>query len=129
MCLFSIALLLGVQAASAAGRRYLLVRNGGFVIAADDGLQKVFTVMRRAPEYPYEGRRNHLSGAGLFRADVAPSGAVTGVKVVKSTGHRVLDEAIKVAVQTWQTPPGKKREVDFAIAFIAPSRGMPPAGL
>jgi TonB family protein len=122
-------LLLALQVTPAAPRQYLVARNGAFAIVADDGLQKVFPLMRRSPEYPHEARRNHWSGAGLFRAEVTPSGSVANVKVLKSTGHRVMDEMVVTSVRTWQAAAGKKREVDFAIAFVAPARGMPSPGL
>jgi TonB family protein len=87
---------------------------------------KIFTIIR-LPDYPYEARKNSWSGRGTFRAFVEPSGKVVHVVVVKSTGHRELDDAVIWAAHQWRARPGGKREVDFPMAFIAPPRT--PAGL
>lgn len=78
------------------------------------------------PEYPYEGREYHWSGSGIFRAFVTPDGKVTDVTVVKSTGFRVMDNSVVRASRHWRAKPGRKREVDFSMTFVAPPRrGMP----
>ena len=86
----------------------------------------IFKVIR-LPEYPYEARRSSWSGRGTFRAHVTADGKVTRVEVVKSTGHRAVDEAVLTAARSWRAHPGRKMEVDFPIAFVAPAR--PPSGL
>jgi TonB family protein len=88
---------------------------------------KVFWLLR-LPEFPYEARRNSWSGRGTFRAHVAANGRVTRVEVIKSTGHRALDDVVVVAARSWRAHPGRKMEVDFPMAFIAPPRpahGLP----
>ncbi|HSH38184.1 MAG TPA: energy transducer TonB [Chthoniobacterales bacterium] len=77
------------------------------------------------PEFPYEARRNSWSGRGTFRAHVSAEGKVTRVEVVKSTGHGALDDAVLRAVRHWRAHPGRKMEVDFPMAFIAPPRPRP----
>jgi TonB family protein len=74
------------------------------------------------PEYPYEARRTGVSGRGTYRAFVEPNGQVSRVVVIKSTGSGSLDDAVVRAALRWRARPGKKREVDFPMAFIAPPR-------
>ena len=74
------------------------------------------------PEYPYEARRSSWSGRGTFRAHIAADGKVTRVDVVKSTGHRSMDDVVIRAALLWRAKPGRKMEVDFPMAFVAPPR-------
>lgn len=76
----------------------------------------------RVPEYPYEARKNRVSGRGTYRAYIEPSGKVTRVVVIKSAGLGVLDDAVVRAALDWRARPGKKLEVDFPMAFVAPPR-------
>ena len=74
------------------------------------------------PEYPYDARRSSWSGRGTFRAHIAADGKVTRVDVVKSTGHRSMDDVVIAAALRWRAQPGRKMEVDFPMAFVAPPR-------
>jgi protein TonB len=60
------------------------------------------------PEYPNEARVARLSGSGLFQMVVSKTGEVTSVRIRKSTGHRVLDEAAARALIKWRFKPGAK---------------------
>ncbi|MBV9007685.1 MAG: energy transducer TonB [Verrucomicrobia bacterium] len=71
------------------------------------------------PEYPVEARQRHLTGAGVFALHVAPSGTVTSVYVVKSTGQNVLDRAASAAFRSWRFSPGKSRVVTESITYTA----------
>ena len=85
-------------------------------------LLKVF-IYPRAPEYPFEARRNRWSGRGVYRAFVTPEGKVSRVIILHSTGHPVLDDMVIRATLQWRAKPGRPKEVDFPIIFIAPPRG------
>src|SRR5438067_4337316 len=74
------------------------------------------------PEYPYAARRNRVSGRGTYRAYLEPSGKVSRVVVIKSAGLRELDDAVVHAAFGWRAKPGKKREIDFPMAFVPPAR-------
>lgn len=74
------------------------------------------------PEYPYAAKRNRVGGRGTYRAFVDPNGKVTNVVVIKSAGLRELDDAVIHAALGWVALPGKKREIDFPMAFIPPPR-------
>ena len=43
------------------------------------------------PAYPYEARRAHMEGRGVFRMYVDENGIVTRIGVMKSTGYKLLD--------------------------------------
>jgi TonB family protein len=87
-------------------------------------LLQVFINPRR-PEYPYEARRNGWSGRGVYRAFVTPEGRVSRVVVLQSMGHSVMDDAVIHAAMQWRTKPGRPKEVDFPITFVAPPRSTP----
>ena len=78
------------------------------------------------PQYPYEARRLGISGRGTYRAHVEASGKVTRVEVVRSAGHKALDDVVIIAARQWRAHPGKKLEIDFPLAFVAP--GIPAPG-
>lgn len=78
------------------------------------------------PEYPYEARAKSWSGRGTFRAYVEANGKVSRVVVIKSTGYKAVDEAVVTAARRWRAKPGRKLEIDFPIAIIAPPGA--PAG-
>lgn len=74
------------------------------------------------PTYPYAARKNRVGGRGTYRAYVEPNGKVTNVVVIKSAGLRELDDAVIHAALGWVARPGKKREIDFPMAFVPPPR-------
>ena len=64
------------------------------------------------PEYPFEARRQRMTGSGLFvcRIDIK-SGLVKKVMIAKSTGHTMLDNEVITALQKWRFQPGKLRPI------------------
>lgn len=50
------------------------------------------------PEYPRAALRYELQGTTSVAVTVAPSGSVSEVKVLKSSGHEILDEAVRAAL-------------------------------
>ncbi len=87
-------------------------------------LLQVF-IRPRPPEYPYEARVKGWSGRGVYRAFVTPEGKVSRVVVLHSTGHSVMDDMVVRAAMHWRAKPGRPKEVDFPIIFVAPPRGSP----
>ncbi len=67
---------------------YLFLARKGFEVFADAALREVFISAHPALEYPYEGRRNYWSGAGLYRAYVTPGGKVTDVEFSRAQAIR-----------------------------------------
>jgi len=74
------------------------------------------------PTYPWTALRNRASGRGAYRAYVEPDGKVTKVVVIKSAGLREFDDSVIQAAMGWRAKPGKKREIDFPMAFLPPPR-------
>jgi TonB family protein len=69
------------------------------------------------PIYPYEARRGHITGSGIFRMYINPDGGVRNVAVMKSTGSKILDLAAAGGLYRWHAIPGRSREVDMPVRF------------
>ena len=86
------------------------------------------------PHYPVEARRAGMQGEGRYRLCFAPGGRITAVKVLKSTGHQMLDGVVTKAFRQWHAKPGPRRELDISVTFkltpgwmrnAAPSKQQP----
>lgn len=58
-----------------------------------------------APPYPETARLNRMEGTVLLEAEVDRFGAVNAVRIEKSSGHALLDEAALRTVQRWRFKP------------------------
>jgi protein TonB len=88
----------GEQVTSAAGRSNANGRKDGK--SKDGGTKarsnyngKVLVRLRRAKRYPSQARREHLQGTVTVRFTVARNGAVSGIRLARSSGHTLLDQA------------------------------------
>jgi TonB family protein len=90
-------------------------------------------VRTMGPEYPYEDRRNHREGAGVFRLALnLRTGAVSNVTILKSTGFRSLDQSAVIALRQWRWKPGKWKQIEMPVNFTmtkGPSRPPPGADI
>lgn len=79
---------------------------------------KVLAVSAPRPEYPYEARRQRLTGSGiaLLAVDLG-SGAVTNVTISRSTGSPILDNAAISGFRRWRFKPGTVSKVQAPITF------------
>jgi len=59
----------------------------------------------RYPDYPSAARQAHMVGSGIYLLQLRPNGTVASVEVVRSTGHRELDQACVQAFHTWHFKP------------------------
>lgn len=57
------------------------------------------------PEYPPLARRRGWQGEVLLRIHVTSGGAPLAVRVQRSSGHRVLDDAAVAAARSWRFAP------------------------
>jgi len=57
------------------------------------------------PAYPRQAKREHWEGTTVLRVLVQPSGKPAAIKVAQSSGHDVLDDAAKDAVNGWTFAP------------------------
>jgi TonB family protein len=93
-------------AAEATTERYVFEQN------PSGDLKAYFAKMVR-PKYPQTALALHKKGKGFFRLTIdRPTGAVTEVKVLKSTGVKVLDDSAAAALMQWRA---KRNMLDHAV--------------
>ena len=93
-------------------------RNNGQAGARTWSSAKVLALSAPRPEYPYEARRQCITGEGIVAMTVDPgSGQVTGVSMAKSTGSPFLDNAAVAGFRKWRFKPGTVSSVQCPITF------------
>jgi TonB family protein len=71
------------------------------------GQPKAAPIYAPPPEYPIEARQDHLTGDGVIVVNVDhKTGYVTAARVLKSTGHKILDNAALRTFRLWRFKPG-----------------------
>lgn len=60
------------------------------------------------PIYPDRARRDELEGTVWLKLAVSPSGRVETVTLLRSSGHRILDDAALSAARLWQLYPAEQ---------------------
>ena len=89
--------------------------NAGSLIVSS---ARVFAVSSPRPEYPYEARRQKITGDGTVVITVDPvTGRVTGVFMSKTTGSPFLDSAAIAGFKRWRFRPGAASSVTFPVTF------------
>jgi len=79
---------------------------------------RVMALSAPRPEYPYEARRQRLTGSGVAMLTVDfTSGNVLDVVMVQSTGSRVLDSATTSGLRRWHFKPRTVSKVRTPITF------------
>jgi TonB family protein len=79
---------------------------------------KVLAVNTPRPEYPYEARRQKITGDGIVVMTIDPvTGNVTGVVLSKSTGNPFLDNAALTGFKRWLFRPGTVSSVTCPVTF------------
>ena len=72
------------------------------------------------PDYPAKLAPYAWSGKGLFLLKINPkTGVVDEVKVLKSTGHVLLNEISAKAFFQWRFQPGGPAQVQVPVEFYA----------
>jgi len=81
------------------------------------GVRALVTYAPR-PVYPYEARRQRLTGSGIALLTVAPvDGKVVDVHMTQSCGSVILDNATLDAFQRWHFKPGSVERVQVPITY------------
>lgn len=62
----------------------------------------------KIPPYPRLARERGYQGTTLLELDVSATGKVTGVKVARSSGHKLLDEAAAKDAMNWTFSPAMR---------------------
>jgi TonB family protein len=71
-----------------------------------------------APQYPYKARANHLTGAGLVRVNInTRTGCVSSVRILKSTGHQILDNEALKAFRAWRFKSATVSALNIPVRF------------
>lgn len=96
------------------------VKPKGNAIAGSLNLSsaKVLAVNAPRPEYPYEARRQKVTGDGIVVMTIDPiTGCVTGATLSKSTGSLFLDNAALTGFKRWRFRPGAVSSVTCPVTF------------
>jgi protein TonB len=73
-------------------------------VSGDEGLQ---TLLNPAPRYPEQARRRGREGTVQVEADVDERGIPAAVRVLRSSGYGILDDAAVKAVGKWRFRPAR----------------------
>jgi TonB family protein len=95
--------------------------------SAKAALKREAALYAPPPEYPTAARRRRLEGTGLFALQIKPDGKVARVAIVKSTGHRLLDDAAISAFKRFWFRPGSISLVRAPIVFTMRPHRWDPA--
>jgi protein TonB len=73
----------------------------------------------RPPEYPALALRRRWQGETILLLSVNKNGALDKVELVRSSGHKTLDEAALRAAQDWRfKSPRRGLQVNFPVRFV-----------
>jgi protein TonB len=79
---------------------------------------KVLAISAPRPEYPYEARRQRITGDGMVAMIVDPvTGIVRDASMSKSTGNLFLDHAALTGFRRWRFKPGTVSTVTCPVTF------------
>jgi TonB family protein len=82
------------------------------------GSAKTLAVYAPRPVYPYEARRDRVTGSGLVLLIVdGSSGNVIEARMAQSTGSAILDNSAVSACRTWRFKPGTVTRVQVPITY------------
>ncbi len=99
--------------------------------AAPDGDKEAADAARRAGlnykgniHYPYEAKRNQITGAGIAAVSVNSEGKVTKVTMAQSTGSPLLDRATIDGLRSARFKPGTVPMVKIPVRFTMAGGGQ-----
>ena len=87
---------------------------------------KVTAHLQRRRFYPNEAKRGRLGGTAVVRFTLNARGGVVSAKIVRSTGHAVLDRAALAMVKRASPFPAIPAGLGASITIEAPIRFEPP---
>jgi protein TonB len=86
--------------------------------ATSFGSVKASVMYAPRPIYPYEARRQRMTGSGIALLSVDPVvGNVTNVHITRSCGSVILDNATVDALRRWRFKPGSALSVEVPITY------------
>jgi TonB family protein len=88
--------------------------NGGATVA----FGKAMSVFTPRPEYPYEARRQKITGNGIALIAVdSVNGTVLDVSMAQGAGSSMLDNAAIAGLKRWRFKPGTAGKIRCPITF------------
>ena len=101
-------------------RAYRKARPPSVVRGTTASLRSVKALVSYAPRpvYPYEARRQRVTGSGVALLTVdQTSGTVTDVRMAQSCGNVILDNSTLDALRGWRFRPGSVTKVQVPITY------------
>ena len=88
---------------------------------AQDSKPRYIAIFAPKPDYPTEARAKNWGGSGMVLLNVdTKKGRVISARMLKSTGHKVLDDAALNSFRQWRFKPGASApKVEVPITFTA----------
>jgi TonB family protein len=98
----------------------LAVRSEIFAASLDADHWRDIVVEKHLPDYGLLARGYGFGGEGKYRLEIDPEkGNVTSVTIVKSTAHKILDDAAISALRRWRfrahSPPSVIVPINFSV--------------
>jgi len=84
---------------------------------AQFGSVKALVMYAPRPVYPYEARRQRMTGSGIALLTVALTGNVIEARMAESSGSVILDSATLEALRRWRFKPGSVLSVQVPITY------------
>jgi len=82
------------------------------------GAVRALVIYAPHPAYPYEARRQRVTGSGIALLTVdSVDGSVVDVRMVQSCGSVILDNAALDALRRWHFKPGSVERVQVPITY------------
>jgi len=79
---------------------------------------KAMALFAPRPAYPYEARRNAVTGSGIAELTMTSGGGnVIDARMVETTGSPILDNATIDALRRWRFKPGVATNIRVPITF------------
>lgn len=72
------------------------------------------------PAYPRRARRRGYEGTVVLKAFVTETGSVTDVRLVESSGYRLLDQSALKTVRAWHFTPARRGDQPIAMWVTVP---------
>lgn len=78
--------------------------------SAADAVAKPDYLRNPPPPYPRMARERGWDGTTLLRVEVLANGTAGAIEIVRSSGHRLLDEASVQTVRGWRFHPARRNQ-------------------
>lgn len=67
------------------------------------------------PVYPVRARQLGYEGTAMLEVEVTPAGRCGALRIARSSGHAMLDEAAASAIRRWRFKPARRGGVPVAV--------------